>query len=119
MKTRIFAAGLIMAAAITTGCRGKAGEVLAGLKVRRGAFQIVIPAFGELQAAKSTPIVVPPESRFGRQTIGWMVPEYSSVRTGDVVIRLASTELAEFLQTEEAALTKIDLEINTKEKQLQ
>jgi HlyD family secretion protein len=119
MKTRVLAAGLILAAAVAAGCRGTSGEVMASLKVRRGAFQIVIPAFGELQAAKSTPIVVPPESRFGRQTIGWMVPEYSSVRTGDVVIRLASTELVELLQTEEAALAKIDLEIMTKKKQLE
>jgi HlyD family secretion protein len=119
MKTRVLAAGLILAAAVAAGCRGTSGEVMASLKVRRGAFQIVIPAFGELQAAKSTPIVVPPESRFGRQTIGWMVPEYSSVRMGDVVIRLASTELVELLQTEEAALAKIDLEIMTKKKQLE
>ncbi|MBP1768744.1 MAG: hypothetical protein H6P98_2859 [Candidatus Aminicenantes bacterium] len=119
MKTRVLAAALIMAAAITTGCRGTSGEVMAGLKVQRGAFQVVIPAFGELQAAKSTPIVVPPESRFGRQTIGWMAPEYSSVKKDDVVIRLASTELVELLQTEEAALAKIDLEISTKEKQLE
>jgi RND family efflux transporter MFP subunit len=113
------AAGLILAAAVAAGCRGTGSEAMASLKVRRGAFQIVIPAFGELQAAKSTPIVVAPESRFGRQTIGWMVPEYSSVKTGDVVIRLASTELAELLQTEEAALAKIDLEITTKKKQLE
>jgi multidrug efflux pump subunit AcrA (membrane-fusion protein) len=107
-----------MAAAVTTGCRGTSGEVMASLKVQRGAFQVIIPAFGELQAAKSTPIVVPPESRFGRQTIGWMAPEYSSVKKDDVVIRLASTELVELLQTEEAALAKIDLEIGTKAKQL-
>jgi HlyD family secretion protein len=119
MKTRIFAAGLILAAAGAAACRGTSGEVMASLKVSRGAFRIVIPAFGELQAAKSTPIVVPPESRFGRQTIGWMVPEFSSVKAGDVVIRLASTELLELLQTEEAALAKIDLEISTKEKQLE
>ncbi len=118
MKTRILAASLIVAAGIAAGCRGTSGEALASLKVQRGAFQVVIPAFGELQAAKSTPIVVPPESRFGRQTIGWMAPEYSSVKNGDVVIRLASTELVELLRTEEAALAKIDLEIATKEKQL-
>jgi RND family efflux transporter MFP subunit len=118
MKTRTYAAALIVAAGVAAGCRGTSGEVMASLKVRRGAFQVIIPAFGELQAAKSTPIVVPPESRFGRQTIGWMAAEYSSVKKGDVVIRLASTELVELLRTEEAALAKIDLEIATKEKQL-
>ena len=119
MKTRIFAAGLLVAAVLTTGCRERTREVMTSLKVHRGSFQIVIPAFGELQAANSTPIVVPPESRFGRQTISWMMPEFSSVKKGDVVIRLASNELLELLQTEEAALAKIDLEINTKRKQLE
>ncbi len=120
MKARVFAAGLILAAAaVASACRGTGSEVMASLKVSRGAFQIIIPAFGELQAAKSTPIVVPPESRFGRQTIGWMVPEYSSVKAGDIVIRLASTELVELLQTEEAALAKVELEITTKKKQME
>jgi RND family efflux transporter MFP subunit len=118
VKKGVLAASLIMAAVLMTACRGKSGEVMASLTVRRGTFQVVIPAFGELQAAKSTPIVVPPESRFGRQTIGWMAPEYSPVKKDDVVIRLASTVLVELLQTEEAALAKIDLEIGTKEKQL-
>jgi RND family efflux transporter MFP subunit len=119
MRAKVFTAGLILAAAVATACRGPAGEVMASVKVRRGAFQVVIPAFGELQAAKSTPIVVPPESRFGRQTIAWMLPEFSAVKKDDVVIRLASTELVELLRTEEAALAKIDLEIYTKAKQLE
>ena len=63
--------GLLAAA-----CGGPGGEAMAGMNVRRGTFEIVIPAFGELQAAKSTPIVVSPESRFGLQTIAWMAPEY-------------------------------------------
>lgn len=119
MRARYLAAVLILAAAVTTACRGTGSAAMASLKVRRGPFQIVIPAVGELQAANSTPLVVPPESRFGRQTIGWMAPEFSSVKKGDVVIRMASTELVELLQTEEAAMAKIDLEIQRKEKQLE
>jgi RND family efflux transporter MFP subunit len=112
-------AGLIMVAAFMLSCRRPADDVMATLKIRKGDFRIVIPAFGELQAAKSTPIVVPPESRFGRQTIGWMAPEFSAVKQGEPVIRLASTELVELLQTEEAALAKINLEVFAKEKQLE
>jgi RND family efflux transporter MFP subunit len=112
-------AGLIMVAAFMLSCHRPADDVMATLKIRKGDFRIVIPAFGELQAAKSTPIVVPPESRFGRQTIGWMAPEFSAVKQGEPVIRLASTELVELLQTEEAALAKINLEVFAKEKQLE
>jgi HlyD family secretion protein len=119
MKARVVVAGLIVAAGLAVGCRGTGSVVMASLKVRRGPFQIVIPAFGELQAAKSTPLVVPPESRFGRQTISWMAPEFFTVKKDEVVIRMASTELVELLQTEEAAMAKIDLEIQRKEKQLE
>jgi RND family efflux transporter MFP subunit len=92
---------------------------VATLKVRKGPFEIAIPAFGELQAAKSTPIVVSPESRFSLLTIGWMAPEYSMVKSGDVVIRLASTDLPDLLRSEQAELAKIDLDIAQKEKQLE
>ena len=89
------------------------------MNVRKGTFEIVIPAFGELQAAKSTPIVVSPESRFALQTVAWMAPDYSLVKSGDVVIRLASTELPALLRSEEAEMAKLNLEIAQKEKQLE
>lgn len=118
MRARAFA-GLVLAAGLAAACGGAKSPVMAGLKVRKGPFQIVLPAFGELQAAKSTPLSIPPENRYGRQTISWMAPEYSAVKQGDVVIRMASTELLELLRTEEAAMAKIKLEINQKEKQLE
>jgi len=120
MKTRPLMIGaLIVSAVFAAACGGTKNAAMAVLKVHKGTFQIVLPAFGELQAAKSTPIVVPPESRFGIQTIAWMAPEYSSVKTGEVVIRLASTDLKERLRVEEAEMAKLDLEIGKKEKQLE
>jgi HlyD family secretion protein len=119
MKARPFIGALAVCALLATACGGTKNPAMAVLKVRKGTFQIVLPAFGELQAAKSTPIVVPPESRFGIQTIAWMAPEYSSVKAGEIVIRLASTELKEQLRIEEAEMAKLDLEIEKKEKQLE
>ncbi len=119
MRARAVAAGLALAAGLAAACGGVKSPIMATLKVRKGPFQIVLPAFGELQAAKSTPLSIPPENRFGRQTISWMAPEFSAVKKGDVVIRMASTELTELLQTEEAAMAKLKLEINQKEKQLE
>jgi len=119
MKARPLIGALIVFAAFAAACGGAKNPGMAVLKVHKGTFQIVIPAFGELQAAKSTPIVVPPESRFGIQTIAWMAPEYSSVKEGEVVIRLASTDLKDRLRVEEAEMAKLDLEIHKKEKQLE
>ena len=109
---------LLLAALLAASCGRPGAANTATLKVRKGPFEIVIPAFGELQAAKSTPIVVPPSSRFSLMSIGWMAPEYTMVKSGDVVIRLASADLRDQLRSENAELAKVELEIAQKEKQL-
>ncbi len=119
MKAWKLVAALVLTAAFAAGCGGTQKAAMAVLKVRKATFQVVIPAFGELQAAKSTPIVVPPESRWGLQTIAWMAPEYSSVKKDEVVIRLASADLVERLRVEQAEMDKLDLEIGKKRKQLE
>jgi HlyD family secretion protein len=119
MKARKTVAVLVVTAAVAAGCTGTKKAAMAVLKVRKAEFHVVIPAFGELQAAKSTPIVVPPESRWGLQTIAWMAPEYSSVKKDEVVIRLASADLVERLRVEQAEMDKLDLEIEKKQKQLE
>jgi RND family efflux transporter MFP subunit len=119
MRAKAPAAALLMIALLAAGCGGPGGGAAAGMSVRRGTFEIVIPAFGELQAAKSTPIVVSPESRFALQSIAWMAPDYMAVKSGDVVIRLASTQLPDMLRSEEAEMAKLNLEIAQKEKQLE
>ena len=119
MKARTTVAVLVVTVAVAAGCGGTKNAAMAVLKVRKAEFQVVIPAFGELQAAKSTPIVVPPESRWGLQTIAWMAPEYSSVKKDEVIIRLASADLVERLRVEQAEMDKLDLEIEKKQKQLE
>ncbi len=111
--------GAPLIAFLAAACGRPGAAAVANMTVRRGSFEVVIPAFGELQAAKSTPIVVSPESRFALQTVAWMAPEYSMVKSGEVVIRLASTELPDLLRSEEAEVAKLKLEIAQKEKQLE
>ena len=115
------AAGLLLCvvAAGATACGRPGAAAMAVVEVRKGDFEIVLPAFGELQAAKSTPIVVAPESRFALQTIAWMAPDYALVKSGDVVIRLASTDLPDLLRSEEAEVAKLRLEIAQKARQLE
>jgi len=79
MRTKALPASLLLVAVLAAACGRPGAAAMAAMKVRKGTFEIVIPAFGELQAAKSTPIVVSPESRFAMQTIAWMAPEYSTV----------------------------------------
>jgi HlyD family secretion protein len=123
MRATSRAVALLLAAvlslALASACGRTRAAAVASLKVRTGPFEIVIPAFGELQAAKSTPIVVPPENSYSLETIAWIAPEYSMVKAGDVVIRLASTELPELLRSEQAEMAKVNLEIAQKEKQLE
>ncbi len=119
MRTKRLAAALAAIALVAAACGRAGGPAVADLKVRKGTFQIVLPAFGELQAAKSTAIIVSPQSRYAVQTVAWMAPEYTMVKKGDVVIRLASTELSELLRTEQAEMAKLDLEIAQKQKDLE
>ncbi len=119
MKARPALVSLVLIAAFAAACSGTKNPAVAGLTVHKGTFQVLLPAFGELQAARSTPIIVPPDNRFGSQTIAWMAPEYSSVKKGEVVIRLASTDLKERLRVEEAEMAKLDLEIRKKDKELE
>jgi HlyD family secretion protein len=119
MRSKGLLGTLLLVAVLAASCGRPGGAVVANLIVHKGTFEILIPAFGELQAAKSTAIAVPPESRFSLQTIAWMAPDYSMAKSGEVVIRLASTELADLLRTEQAEMAKLNLEIAQKEKQLE
>ncbi|MFZ2055765.1 MAG: efflux RND transporter periplasmic adaptor subunit [Candidatus Aminicenantales bacterium] len=119
MRSKGLAGALLLVTVFAASCGRPGGAAVANMIVRKGTFEILIPAFGELQAAKSTAIAVPPESRFSLQTIAWMAPDYSMAKSGEVVIRLASTELADLLRTEQAEMAKLNLEIAQKEKQLE
>ena len=49
-------------------------------------FAIIIPAKGELMAAKATVINTPTAGRFGK-AISWLAPEYSLVKAGQVIAK--------------------------------
>ncbi|HSA96211.1 MAG TPA: efflux RND transporter periplasmic adaptor subunit, partial [Acidobacteriota bacterium] len=119
MRVRSRVAALVLTGLLGAACGRPGPGAVASMTVTKGTFEVVIPAFGELQAAKSTPITVSPARRGGIQTVAWIAPDYSVVKGGDVVVRLASRQLPELLKTEQAELAKIDLEIAQKEKQLE
>lgn len=99
--------------AMNCGNPGKAAAVT----VQKGTFEIVIPAFGELDAVKSTPILASAQIR-GQQTIAWLAPENSKVKAGETVIRMDSAYYVNNLRTEKFNIARLDLEIQAKEKAL-
>jgi HlyD family secretion protein len=99
-------------------CGGQDDGRMAFMTVRKGAFEIVIPVFGELQAVKATPISVPPQLQ-GEQTLAWLAPENSYVKEGEIVARLDANWYNEQLQAEEFNIAKLNLEIEKKQKELE
>ncbi len=115
-KMSIFLWAAVSTCIFCAGCGGSSsgpGGSVASMVVERGAIRFVIPAFGELQSVKSTPIQVPQEAR-GRQTIAWMVPENTLVEKGETVVRLDNTWYKEQIQRETYKIDKLELEISEK-----
>ncbi|UCH92802.1 MAG: efflux RND transporter periplasmic adaptor subunit [Candidatus Aminicenantes bacterium] len=108
---------LLVLMVILLGCGSEDESRLAFMTVRKGVFEIVIPAFGQLQAVKATPISVPPQLR-GRQTLAWLAPENSYVKKGETVVRLDANWYNERIQAEEFSISKLNLEIQKKKKEL-
>lgn len=102
---------------IFAGCGASGKKNIAAMTVQKGRFEIIIPAFGELQAVTSTPITVPTTVR-GSQTIAWIAPENSIVKKGETVIRMDAAWYKERIQKEEFSITKLNLQIGEKEKEL-
>ncbi len=101
----------------TAGC-SSAGKDAAVITIQKETFEITIPAFGELDAVKSTPIMPSPQVR-GPQTIAWLVPENSRVKAGEPVIRMAAEYYMDSLRTEKFNVARLNLEIQDKEKALE
>lgn len=92
-------------------------KTAAAITIQKETFKIIIPAFGELDAVKSTPIMASAQVR-GQQTIAWMTPENSQVKAGETVISMAATYYVDSLRTEKFNIARLDLEIQDKEKTL-
>jgi HlyD family secretion protein len=69
-----------------SGLKGAGGGDVPTLRVAAGDFVRNVPAQGDLQAVRATPISVPAGVP-GPFRIGWLAPDGSLVKKGDVVIR--------------------------------
>ncbi len=84
------------------------GAEVAVAAVARRDFVHVVPAEGNLRAARSTPLLVPrSESDFFR--VAWMAPDGGVVHAGEVVVRFDPTEIEKTLADAEGDLASARL----------
>lgn len=108
----------LAAAALCSSCSvGRAEVVVPTVAVEPAAFQIRIPAVGELQAAQATPVQVPPTLR-GMQRIAWLAPEGSEVKAGEPVARLDAEQIDDRLERGRETLSTLDKELTAKRAEL-
>mgnify|MGYP001793757693 CR=1 FL=1 len=81
-----------------------------GIVVNRQSTDLVVPAEGEIIAAESLPIALPPGIRLGFN-IAWLAPEFSEVKAGDVVARFDDQEIIRTQQETVLNVTKSDFQL--------
>ncbi|HTK82098.1 MAG TPA: efflux RND transporter periplasmic adaptor subunit [Bacteroidota bacterium] len=86
-------------------------ESVATADVRRGEFRISIKSSGEIRAANSFTLTTP-RVRYGQMQIVYLIPEGTTVKAGDVIVRFASTDVDKTIADKEAELSinKSDLD---------
>lgn len=84
--------------------------------VARRSFPVIIESKGELKAKKTTEVKCKVE---GRSTIIWLIEEGTTVAEGDVLVRLASDQIDERIQQEEANESSAIAALEAAEKDLE
>jgi len=103
---------------LLAGCGQDAANKVETLAVRTETFTISLVSRGELRAAESTPILPPQGSRNPR-TIEWLAPNYSWVKSGDVVARFDISDAERGALTAGLEIDKVDLQVTAKERELE
>ncbi len=79
-------------------------EAVATVDVRRGEFLISFKSSGEIRAKNSFTLTTP-RVRYGQMQIVYLVPEGTTVKPGDVVIRFGTTDVDKTISDKEAELS--------------
>lgn len=80
-------------------------------------FEIHIRAFGELKAARTTQIEIPPTLQ-GIQRIAWIAPDGVMVGEGDLVARLDADQIERRLAPRRNQLRKLQFQLDAKKQEL-
>lgn len=100
------------------GCGIQVDNHITTMTVQKESYKIKIPAMGNLEAVKSTPIIVPSQLKWP-QPIAWLIQENTFVKKGEVVVRLDDQWYINKIKEESYNISKLDLEIKKKKKELQ
>ncbi len=84
---------LIIVILLIIGCDSKRNEIsqIPTLTLHKQPVELIVRAAGELEATQSTPLTVPAGSR-RPQTLAWIMPQFSTVKKGDVVARFDGSD---------------------------
>jgi HlyD family secretion protein len=99
------------------GCAGENDAFVPTVEVGLDTFEMRIHAFGELQAAKATPLQLPRSLR-GMQRIARLVDEGQTVLEGEIVCELDADPIDREIDTRQNNIAKIDLQIEAKRQAL-
>lgn len=99
------------------GCAAESDVFVPTVVVENDTFEMKIHAFGELQAAKATPLQLPRSLR-GLQRIARLVNEGQAVREGETVCELDSDPIDREIDTRRNNIAKIDFQIEAKRQSL-
>src|SRR5689334_298428 len=79
-------------------------EATATVDVRRGEFLISVKSSGEIRATNSFTLTTP-RVRYGQMQIVYLIPEGTTVKPGEVVVRFATTDVDKTISDKEAELS--------------
>ncbi len=97
---------IIIIAAFSSG----GGEPLPTADVKRGDFLISIKTSGEIRAANSFTLTTP-RLTWGQMQINFLLPEGTTVKKGDVIVRFATTTIDKTIQDKESELNILRSEL--------
>lgn len=97
-------AGVIALLLLIIGFSSSDRESVATADVRRGEFLISVKSSGEIRATNSFTLTTP-RVRYGQMQIIYLVPEGTTVKPGDVIIRFATTDVDKTISDKEAELS--------------
>jgi RND family efflux transporter MFP subunit len=102
-------AGLVLIALFLV-FSGGGGEPLPTTDVKRGEFLVSIKASGEIRAANSFTLTTP-RLTWGQMQINFLLPEGTTVKKDDVIVRFATTTIDKTIQDKESELSILRSEL--------
>jgi HlyD family secretion protein len=103
---------------LLSSCSGGTVDEVEMLHIVRDEFVISLLTNGELRAAKSTALKLPPGNRNPR-TISWLAPNHSAVKQGDVIARFDVSSAEQGALNTGIELTKVDIQVMANQRELE